>query len=69
MDFDNYYVGKILIPKISNRDQHPVIALVDQILTTKQKSPDADTSELERQIGRMVKPMSSYWRGNGNLRE
>ena len=34
----------------------PVIpnVLVDQILTAKQKDPDADTSALERQIDQMV---------------
>ena len=54
MDFDNYYVGKIPIPKISHRDQHPVVTLVDQILAAKQKDPDADTSALEKQIDQMV---------------
>ena len=54
MHFDNYYIGKIPIPKISHRDQHPVIVLVDQILTAKQKDPDVDTSALERQIDQMV---------------
>jgi len=54
MHFDNYYVGKIPIPKISNWDQHPVVTLVDQILAAKQKDPDADTSALEKQIDQMV---------------
>lgn len=54
MHFDNYYVGKIPIPKISCHDQHAVITLVDQILTAKQKDPNADTSVLERQIDQMV---------------
>jgi len=54
MHFDNYYVGKIPIPKSSHRDQLPVIALVDQIITAKQKAPDADTAALERQIDQMV---------------
>lgn len=34
--------------------QQPFITLVDQILTAKQKAPDADTSALERQIDQMV---------------
>lgn len=54
MHFDNYYIGKIPIPKISHKDQRPVITLVDQILTSKQKDPDTDTSALERQIDQMV---------------
>lgn len=58
MHFDNYYVGKIPIPKISCHDQHPVIALVDQILYTKQKDSDVDTSVLERQIDQMVYKLS-----------
>lgn len=54
MDFDNYYVGKIPVPRISHRDQRPVIDLVDQILAAKQKDPNADTAVLERQIDQMV---------------
>ncbi|MBE7545921.1 MAG: class I SAM-dependent DNA methyltransferase [Planctomycetia bacterium] len=54
MHFDNYYVGKIPIPKISHKDQRPVTILVDQILAANQECPDADTSALERQIDQMV---------------
>ncbi|OOP56514.1 MAG: hypothetical protein AYP45_08495 [Candidatus Brocadia carolinensis] len=54
MHFDNYYIGKIPFPKISHKDQRPVITLVDQILTAKQKDPDADTFALEQYIDEMV---------------
>lgn len=38
----------------SSKDQHPFIKIVDQIISAKQKDQDADTSALERQIGRLV---------------
>jgi hypothetical protein len=34
--------------------QQPFITLVDQILTAKQKDPNADISALEREIDKMV---------------
>lgn len=64
MHFDNYYIGKIPIPKISHKEQHPIIVLVDQILTAKQQHPllhrfdkgdfNADTLVLEKKIDQMV---------------
>lgn len=54
MDFDNYYVGKIPIPKISPNDQRPVTILVDQIFTAKRENPTANTSELQKHIDQIV---------------
>lgn len=31
MHFDNYYIGKIPIPKVSRLEQKPIIKLVDNI--------------------------------------
>lgn len=42
------------IPKIPESAQQPFITRVDKILSAKQKDPDADTSELEKEIDRMV---------------
>lgn len=33
MHFDNYYIGKIPIPKVSRLEQKPIIKLVDNILS------------------------------------
>lgn len=48
------FIEQIPIPKIPEKDQQPFITLVDQIITAKQKDPNADTSALERQIDEMV---------------
>ena len=42
------------IPIIKPEEEQPFITLVDQILTAKQKDPNADTSALESQIDKMV---------------
>ena len=42
------------LPKISVPQQKTIIALVDQILAAKKANPDADTSELEKEIDRLV---------------
>jgi len=42
------------IPSISLEQQQPIIAIVNKILSTKKKNPEADTSELEREIDRYV---------------
>ncbi|GCA81327.1 class I SAM-dependent DNA methyltransferase [Microcystis aeruginosa] len=48
------YFRQILIPIISQEQQQPIIALVDQILTAKKSNPKADTSELEKEINQIV---------------
>jgi len=45
------------IPPLTPQNQpiaNQIIALVDQILSAKQKNPDADTSQLEHQIDQLV---------------
>ncbi len=54
MHFDKYYIGKLPIKNVPLSNQKPFINLVDQIFATKQKDPQADTLELERQIDVMV---------------
>ena len=54
MDFDNYYVGKIPLARITPEQQLPIIELANQILTTKRADPDADTSDLENEIDKLV---------------
>ena len=54
MDFDNYYVGKIPVPVATFEQQAPIIELCNQILTVKRTNPDADVSELEKQIDQIV---------------
>ena len=48
------YVETIPIPKISAAKQRPFTRLVDRILAVKAANPDADVSELENQIDRIV---------------
>ncbi len=47
-------ISQLPIPKISQEQQQPIIALVDQILTAKKSNPKADTSELEKEIDKIV---------------
>jgi len=61
MDFDNYYIGKIIIPAISKIDQQPFITLVDRILAiTKDEDylqnpqKQSRVKVLEREIDQMV---------------
>ncbi|HOV14221.1 MAG TPA: hypothetical protein PK771_08055 [Spirochaetota bacterium] len=42
------------IKQISDKEQLPFIELVDKILDIKKENHSADTTELERQIDRMV---------------
>ena len=42
------------IPDVSLEEQEPIIELVDQILDAKRTDPDADVSELEKQIDQIV---------------
>ena len=48
------YVEDIPIPKLSTAKQRPFVRLVDRILKAKSADPDADTSELEERIDRLV---------------
>jgi type I restriction-modification system DNA methylase subunit len=45
---------KLPIPDVSPEQQKPVIALVDQILTTKRANPAADITPLETQVDTLV---------------
>ncbi len=53
-EYFNKPLSLIPIKKISLNDQKPFITLIDQILTAKQKDPQADTSALEKKIDEMV---------------
>ena len=48
------FVETIPIPEITTAEQEPFINLVDQILKAKDADPDADTSQLECEIDRLV---------------
>ena len=48
------YLENIPIPKLTAVKQRPFVRLVDRILEAKAADPDADTSELEREIDRLV---------------
>jgi len=54
MHFDRYYVGKIVIPDVGEKEQAPVIKLVEDILAVKQRDARADTSKWEREIDQIV---------------
>ncbi len=45
MHFDNYYIGKIPIPKIPKEQQKPFEKLVDIIIAKKEKEEDATKEE------------------------
>ncbi|MFM7877823.1 MAG: Eco57I restriction-modification methylase domain-containing protein [Microcystis panniformis] len=47
-------VKSIPVREISQEQQQPIIVLVDQILTAKKSNPKADTSELEKEIDKIV---------------
>ena len=48
------YVETIPIPKISEEEQQPLVALVEEILHAKDTDADVDTADLEREIDRLV---------------
>ena len=48
------YVEEIPIPTIAAKEQHPFVMLVDRILEAKAADSDADTSEMEGEIDRLV---------------
>ena len=52
--FFKIFTENIPIPKISEKEQQPIVSLVDKILQTKAKNPNADTSGFERQIDLLV---------------
>ena len=45
---------QVPIPDVSLEEQEPIIELVDQILAAKRTTPDADVSELEKEIDQIV---------------
>ncbi len=49
-----FTVERIPVPKLSAARQRPFVRLVDRILEAKAADSGADTSELEREIGRLV---------------
>jgi hypothetical protein len=61
MHFDNYYVGKIIVPAISKEEQKPFIEIVDKILTItkdddypQNPQKQAQVKVYEREIDQMV---------------
>ncbi|MFC1460968.1 Eco57I restriction-modification methylase domain-containing protein [Verrucomicrobiota bacterium] len=54
MHFDNYYIGKLPMPKATPSEQAPLICLVDRILAAKKGDRVADTSALEQEIDQLV---------------
>ena len=48
------YTEQIPVPESNERSRSNIINLVDQILDAKDADPDADTSDLEREIDRLV---------------
>lgn len=52
--YTKQYVGKVPIPKIPSVDQQSFENLVNQTLIAKKSNPQADTSELEAEIDRLV---------------
>ena len=54
MHFDNYYIGKIPIPRVTTEAQQPITELVEQISSAKKEDPQADTTDAERQIDKLV---------------
>jgi len=54
INFTKDMINSMPFPKISNEQQKLLIALVDQILSAKKQNPEADTSQLEKEIDRLV---------------
>ncbi len=48
------YTEQIPVPKWEERSRHHIVNLVDQAIAAKDADPDADTSDLEREIDRLV---------------
>ena len=53
-EFKPMYVGQIPIPSTSQADQAALEALVDRILAAKQANPQADVTDLEREIDERI---------------
>ena len=54
IQWKRFAVERIPIPKISEEEQQPLVALVEEILAAKEANPQADTRPLEREIDRLV---------------
>ena len=54
MNFDNYYVGKIPIPRATSEEQQPIVDIAEQIIATKQKNPKICMSTEEQEIDELV---------------
>ena len=54
INFSKDMVSNLPIPSTTKLHQAPIIALVDKILAIKKTNPQADTSELEREIDKLV---------------
>jgi len=52
--FDEQYICRIPVPDLKKVDSNAIIKLVDQILFIKKANPQADTSQLEAEIDKMV---------------
>lgn len=48
------YLKRIPIPKASEREQAPIIRLVERILTARRRDPGADITTLEQEVHRLV---------------
>ena len=80
MRYTKQYVEQVPIPKIEMNQQMPFITLVDQILTTRQSNPHADTTALENRIDELVFKLygltyeevkviaPDFWLGEGSMR-
>ena len=54
IQWKKFVVERLPIPKVTAAKQRPFVQLVDQILEAKDADPNADTSELENEIDRLV---------------
>jgi len=51
---NGYEVDNLPIPSMATVNQEPIIKLVEQVLAAKRANPQADTSQLEKEIDRLV---------------
>lgn len=58
---------RLPIPEATQRQQRPIIALVDQILAAKQRDPDADISDLETRLDKMIAQLYRIADAEGNV--
>ena len=59
MQGNNYQIDKepllnIPIPSATKEQQQPIVDLVDKILAAKKANPQADTTDLEKQVDQLV---------------